>query len=94
MSKWINLLGLSFFSAVLGETVFFTIIDPQQLYLFGEPVSWEPIAVYSVGFFMFWSLTFFNAALVTWLQKPADEVNREPAEHARRLAQRNHLKSI
>ena len=94
MSKWINLLALSFFSAVLAETVFFTIIDPQQLYLLGEPVSWEPIAVYSVGFFMFWSLTFTNAALVAWLQKPGDEVNREPEERARRVAQRNHLKSV
>lgn len=77
MAKWINLLGMSFLSAALGETVFFAIIDPQQLYLLGEPVSWEPIAVYSVGFFMFWSLTFVNAVLVAWLQKPATEVNAE-----------------
>ncbi len=93
MPKWIYLLGASLFSAIFGEAVFFTIIDPQQLYLFGEPVSWQPVAVYSAGFFMFWGLTFFNAALVTWMQKPGDEVNREPQEQARRLEQRNHLKS-
>ena len=86
MSKWINLLWLSFLTATLGETAFFAIIDPQQLYLFGEPVSWSPVAVYSVGFFMFWSLTALTAVLVSWLQKTGEEVNHEPeirARHAR-----------
>ena len=62
--QWINLLWLSFFTAVLGETAFFAIIDPQELYLMGEPVFWSPMVVYSVGFFMFWSLTALTAGLV------------------------------
>ena len=82
MTKWIQLLGLSFFTAILGETAFFAVIDPQQLYLFGEPVDWSPIAVYSTGFFMFWSLTALTAALVYWLQKPGEAVNREPQGRA------------
>ncbi|MDE2585259.1 MAG: hypothetical protein KGN39_07645 [Betaproteobacteria bacterium] len=94
MRKWINLLWLSFFTAVLGETAFFAIIDPQELYLMGEPVFWSPMVVYSVGFFMFWSLTALTAGLVALLQKPGDEVNREPevrAQHARaRQAQDQH----
>jgi hypothetical protein len=83
MSKWINLLALSFFTAILGETVFFAVIDPQLLYLFGEPVSWGPMVVYSVGFFMFWGLTALTAALVTLMQKSAVAVNREPELRAR-----------
>lgn len=82
MSKWINLLLMSFFTAILGETAFFVFIDPQLLYLFGQPVSWSPMVVYSVGFFMFWGLTALTAALVALQLKPAEEVNREPALRA------------
>jgi hypothetical protein len=77
MSKWINLLMLSFFTAVSGEAFFFTFIDPKLLYLFGEPVYWSPAVVYSLGFFMFWALTGATAALVALMLKPAEEVNRE-----------------
>jgi hypothetical protein len=82
MSKWIHLLSLSFFTAILGETVFFAVIDPQLLYLFGEPVEWSPMVVYSVGFFMFWALTALTAGLVVLMQKSAAEVNREPPVRA------------
>jgi hypothetical protein len=78
MSKWIPLLLLSFFTAILGETAFFALIDPQQLYLFGKPVDWSSMMIYSVGFFMFWSLTALTALLVAWLQKSSEAVNREP----------------
>jgi hypothetical protein len=27
---------------------------PQELYLFGQPVYFSPIATYSIGFFGFW----------------------------------------
>ncbi|MBS1189707.1 MAG: hypothetical protein H6R10_1499 [Rhodocyclaceae bacterium] len=75
MLKWVNMLWLSFLTAILGETVFFALIDPQELYLMGEPVYWSPMAVYSVGFFMFWSLTALTAALTLFMQKPASEIN-------------------
>jgi len=77
MSKLINLLMLSFFTAAAGEAFFFTFIDPKLLYLFGEPVYWSPTVVYSLGFFMFWGLTGLTAALVALMLKPGDEVNRE-----------------
>jgi hypothetical protein len=77
MPKWINLLFLSFFTAVAGEAFFFTFIDPKLLYLFGEPVYWSPMVVYSLGFFMFWALTGLTAALVALMLKPGAEVNRE-----------------
>jgi len=83
MSKWFNLLWLSFFTAIVGETAFFALIDPKQLYLFGEPVSWSSSMVYSLGFFMFWSLTALTAALVGLMLKPGAEVNREPELKAR-----------
>lgn len=93
MLKWITVLGLSFFTAALGETVFFAIIDPQQLYLLGEPVEWSRIAIYSVGFFMFWSLTALTGALVAWLLKPGVAVNREPVQRARQPRDKDRLRS-
>lgn len=93
MSKWINLLWISFLTAAVGETVFFAVIDPQLLYLFGEPVSWSPMVVYSVGFFMFWGLTALTAALVAWLQKPGEAVNREPEVRARHARDKVQLRS-
>jgi len=91
MSKWFNLLWLSFFTAIVGETAFFALIDPKELYLLGEPVYWSPVMVYSVGFFMFWGLTALTAALVGLMLKPGAEVNREPELRARRKSARAHL---
>lgn len=42
MKKWIQVLWPSFLVAGLAEAIFFTVIDPQQLYLFGEPVEYGP----------------------------------------------------
>jgi len=56
------------------------------LYLFGQPVDWSPMAVYSAGFFMFWGLTALTAALVALMLKPGEEVNREPAVRAQQAA--------
>jgi hypothetical protein len=93
MSKWINSLWLSFFTAVLGEIAFFALVDPKQLYLFGEPVSWGPMVIYSGGFFMFWGLTALTAAVVTLMQKPGEEVNREPEIRARQAREKAQMKS-
>ena len=94
MLKWIHILWLSFLTAVLGEMAFFVVIDPQELYLMGQPVRWSPMAVYSVGFFMFWSLTALTAALVVFMQRPASEVNHAAAEDPARPGLSRHLPSV
>lgn len=93
MSKSIQLLMLSFFTAILGETVFFAVIDPQLLYLFGEPVEWSPMVVYSMGFFMFWSLTALTAGLVVLMLKPGAAVNQEPEIRTRQAQEKGQLHS-
>jgi hypothetical protein len=54
MMKLIQVLWPSFLVAGIAEIVFFTVIAPQELYLFGQPVYFSPIATYSIGFFGFW----------------------------------------
>ncbi len=59
----------AFIAAGIAETLFFTMIDPGQLYLFGEQVQWSAIATYSTGFLLFW-LVCICASLMTYLMMP------------------------
>lgn len=76
MYKIFWVLWPSFLVAGVAEGLFFTVIDPQELYLFGEPVHLSKIATYSIGFFGFWFICALSS-LVTWfLQLSAAEINR------------------
>ena len=59
----------AFIAAGIAESVFFTLIDPQQLYLLGQPVTLPPLTTYSLGFLFFW-LICACASLLTWLMLP------------------------
>lgn len=67
----------SFIVGGVAEAVFFTLIDPQELYLLGEPVHWSPTAVYSVGFFLFWLVAAASSASTCFLQRSATDVNQQ-----------------
>lgn len=64
MNKWILVLWPSFLVAGVAEIIFFTLINPQELYLLGQPVHFSVLATYSIGFFAFWLLC-ASASLVT-----------------------------
>jgi hypothetical protein len=51
MKHVIWVLWPAFIAAGIAEVIFFTMIDPAQLYLFGERVEWSATATYSTGFF-------------------------------------------
>ena len=76
MYKIFRVLWPSFLVAAVAEGVFFTVIDPQELYLFGEAVHLSKTAAYSIGFFGFWVIC-AASSLLTWflLVSPAD-INR------------------
>ncbi len=59
----------AFIAAGIAETLFFTMIDPRQLYLLGELVEWSPTATYSTGFFFFWLICIFSS-LMTYFMLP------------------------
>ena len=71
----------SFLVGGIAEGVFFTLIDPQELYLLGEPVHWLPTAVYSVGFFLFWGVAAASSALTSLLQRGDVDISASSRGH-------------
>lgn len=78
MERLIWILWPSFVVAGIAEAVFFTLVDPQELYLFGEPVSFSRIATYSIGFFAFWVLCAASSAFTCFIQRTSREINNCP----------------
>lgn len=77
MVKWSQVLWASFMIAAIAEALFFTIIDPQTLYLFGEPVKYSMLTTYSIGFLAFWLICASASAITAYLLRGPKEVNRE-----------------
>ena len=76
MNRAIHILWPSFIVGGIGEMLFFTVFDPQELYLFGEPSSLSRLAVYSIGFFLCWAFAAASSAFTCFLQRGADEINQ------------------
>lgn len=75
MQKWMCILWPSFLVAGIGEGIFFSLVNPQELYFLGEPVHYSALATYSIGFLAFWFLC-SAASYLTWsLLRPSGEVN-------------------
>lgn len=68
----------SFLVAIVAEGLFFTIVDPTELVVFGEPLLASRTGIYSVGFFLFWAFAAASSALTCFLQRTAAQVNQCP----------------
>ncbi|MBI1397890.1 MAG: hypothetical protein GC151_18105 [Betaproteobacteria bacterium] len=78
MQRLIHILWPSFIVGGAAEALFFTLFDPMDLTLFGEPVSVGRTAVYSIGFFCFWGIAACSSALTCFFQRTSAEINRCP----------------
>lgn len=76
MQKIYSIFWPSFLIAGLAEAIFFTIFDPQELYLFGEAVHYSVVATYSIGFFGFWLVCSLSSAVTWQLLRSAADVNK------------------
>ena len=74
----ITILWPSFIVAGAAEALFFTVFDPHELSLFGEPIEASRTALYSVGFFLFWAFAAASSALTSFFSRTAAEINRCP----------------
>jgi hypothetical protein len=68
VKKWMAILWPSFLMAGVAEGVFFSLINPQELYLLGKEVAYPALATYSLGFFSFWALCAISSALTSFLE--------------------------
>jgi hypothetical protein len=74
----IYVLWPSFIVAGAAEALFFTVFDPYELTLFGEPLNASRTTIYSLGFFLFWAFAAASSSLTCFLQRSSAEVNRCP----------------
>lgn len=71
MQRSIAVLWPSFISAGLATIIFFAAFDPHELLLATRFAEAGRLAVYSVGFFLFWVLTAFSCWLACFYNSPA-----------------------
>jgi hypothetical protein len=76
MLKLIQVLWPSFLVAGVAEVVFFTVVAPRELYLFGEPAHFSAIATYSIGFFAFWIVCAASSLTTLFFQRTSNEINQ------------------
>lgn len=76
MLKLIQVLWPSFIVAGIAEIVFFTVVNPQELYFMGDPVHFSAIATYSIGFFCLWLICAGSSLATLFFQRTAEEINR------------------
>jgi hypothetical protein len=62
----------------VAEIVFFTLFDPMEMALFGRTVALSRIAIYSIGFFVFWAFAAASSAFTCFLQRAGNRVSRGP----------------
>ena len=72
MKQAIVVLWASFLAAGGAEVLFFTVIDPGELYFLGRQVELGPLATYSVGFLLFWLFAAVSSALTCFLLRGSE----------------------
>jgi len=66
----------AFLVAAVLEVLVFSVVDPQDLHWFGQPVELSRQGVYTLSFFVFWIVTMLSSGLTTLLSMSPFEVNR------------------
>jgi len=82
MQRALWILWPSFLVAGGAVGMFFSLFDPMDLVIFGEPVRVSRLGAYAIGFFGFWCVGIASSAITLLLARSRDEVNRGPARSA------------
>ena len=77
IQKRIAIVWPSFLMAGIATVLFFIVFDPVDLgAAMGVEVT-DRLAIYSIGFFLFWLLTSSSSCLTCYFEKPCKEINRK-----------------
>lgn len=72
-----SVLWPAFLTACAAEFLFFAMFDPHELRVFGgEPIPLSQMAIYTLGFFLFWAVTACSSWLTYLLSRSAAEINQ------------------
>ena len=74
--RWLWIAWPAFLVAAVLEVLVFSVVDPQDLHWFGQPVELSRQGVYTLSFFVFWIVTMLSSGLTTLLSMSPFEVNR------------------
>ena len=74
--RWRWIAWPAFLVAAVLEVLVFSVVDPQDLHWFGQPVELSRQGVYTLSFFVFWIVTMLSSGLTTLLSMSPFEVNR------------------
>lgn len=69
MLRAMQILWPSFLCAVVGVGLLFSMIDPDELIVFGRALEGHRLAAYGCGFFILWFLCAAAAATTLWLSR-------------------------
>jgi hypothetical protein len=83
MNKLFTVVWPAFMIAVVAEFLFVLIIDPQELYLFGQTVNMSNVATYSIGVIAFWLIAAASSLGTWYLMRSPDSINDESAAKTR-----------
>lgn len=68
----------AFLMACVLDVLVFSMVDPQDLQWFGQPIEMSRQGAYTVAFFVFWVIAMVSSGLTTLLSMSPFEVNRCP----------------
>ena len=78
MAKYVMwVLWPSFLAAGIGVGIIFTLVDPQELTILGQPLLGSRLAVYTLGFFVLWAICAMASALSCFLLATSREADRQ-----------------
>lgn len=69
MLRLMQILWPSFLMAALGTGLLFSMVDPDELIVFGFSLAGQRMAAYTCGFFMLWALGALAAGTTLWLSQ-------------------------
>ncbi len=74
--QWMAVGWTSFFAAGVLEMLVFAVVDPTHQHDGIWIWEWSPSAVYTVAFFVFWSVTAAAGATAQWLLASSEDINQ------------------
>ena len=70
IQRIIAIMWPSFLMAGVATVLFFTAFDPQALLMDTRFADLSRLGAYTIGFFLFWALTFSSCLLTCYFQRP------------------------